>query len=323
MTPIAINRSLTALLLVILVAAPWVLPVIQAEFWLSICAEILIWGLFAASANLLFGHVGLLSFGQALYFGFGMYGVAIGVDRFGLGFWGALGLGVAASVAMAAVAGVFAVRLTWHYFAIITVVFSLIFYFLALRLKPLTGGDDGLSFSAPPIAQFGDVTLSLGDETVQYLVILGFVVAAFGFQARIYASPLGRAFAAVREGERKAALLGIDVLRVRWIAFVIAGGLAGLAGALFAFYGRYASASYMYYQVSGEAVIWTIIGGAGTLLGPAIGAALLTLVREELSTVWEHYLLLVGVIVIATVVFVPSGVAGAWNAVLARLAGRR
>jgi len=79
----------------------------------------------------------------------------------------------------------------------------------------------------------------------------------------------------------------------------------------------------MYYQVSGEAVIWTIIGGARTPLGPAIGAALLTLVREELSTVWEHYLLLVGVIVIATVVFMPSGVAGAWNAVLARLSGRR
>ncbi|GGG39629.1 branched-chain amino acid ABC transporter permease [Caldovatus sediminis] len=323
MSVTAINRTLTAVLLAVLVAAPWVLPMFEAEFWLAITAEMLIWGLFAASANLLFGHVGLLSFGQALYFGFGMYGVAIGVDRFGLGFWPALGLGIAAAVAMAAVAGVFAVRLTWHYFAIITVVFSLIFYFLALRLKPLTGGDDGLSFAPPPVARFGDVTLSLGDETVQYLVILAFAVAAFAFQARLYASPLGRAFAAVRESERKAALLGIDVLKVRWIAFVIAGGLAGLAGALFAFYGRYASATYMYYVVSGEAVIWTIVGGTGTLLGPGIGAALLTLVREELSTVWEHYLLVVGAVVILTVVFAPRGIAGAWNAALARLPGVR
>lgn len=323
MTATTINRTMTALGLLALLAAPWVLPVYGAEFWLSVIAEILIWGLFAASANLLFGYVGLLSFGQALYFGFGMYGVAIGVDRLGLGFWPALGLGLSASIAMACVAGVVAVRLTWHYFAIITVVFSLIFYFLALRLKPITGGDDGLSFSAPPVFDMGGVTLSLGDETVQYLLILGFVVLGFAAQALLYASPLGRSFTAVRESERKASLLGINVLLVRWIAFVMAGGLAGLAGALFAFFGRYASATHMYYTVSGEAVIWTIIGGAGTLLGPLLGAAVLTLVREELSTIWEHYLLVVGAIVIATVVFAPRGIAGSWNALLARLGGDR
>ncbi len=111
-------------------------------------AEILIWSLFAASVNLLFGYVGLLSFGQALYFGFGMYGVGIGIDHFGLSFWPAFGLGIVAAMAMALVSGIFAVRLTWHYFAIITVVFSLIFYFLAVTMKPLTGGDDGINFSA-------------------------------------------------------------------------------------------------------------------------------------------------------------------------------
>ncbi|MBR0663168.1 branched-chain amino acid ABC transporter permease [Roseomonas hellenica] len=322
MSALAVNRGLTALLLALLMVAPWLLAWMESEFWLTVLTEILIWGLFAASANLLFGQVGLLSFGQALYFGFGMYGVAIGIDRFGLGLWPAMGLGVAAAIVMAACAGVVAVRLTWHYFAIITVVFSLIFYFLALRLKPITGGDDGLSFAAPAIMDLGGLRLSLTDDATQYWFVLLIVALAFAVQARLRSSALGRAFAAVREGERKAALLGIDVLRVRWIAFVIAGGLAGLAGALFALYGRYASATHMYYTVSGEAVVWTVLGGAGTLLGPPIGAALLILVREELSGIWEHYPLIVGALTIAVVVFAPKGIAGGWNALLARVTGR-
>ncbi|WP_207540685.1 branched-chain amino acid ABC transporter permease [Sabulicella rubraurantiaca] len=322
MSALSVNRALTLLLLIALVAAPPLLGWMEVDFWLVVLTEILIWGLLASSANLLFGQVGLLSFGQALYFGFGMYGVAIGIDRFGLGLWPAMGLGIAASLGMAAVAGLVAVRLTWHYFAIITVVFSLIFYFLALRLKPITGGDDGLSFAAPPILDWGSLRLTLGDDATQYWFVLLIVVLAFALQARLRASALGRAFAAVREGERKASLLGIDVLRVRWIAFVIAGGLAGLAGALFALFGRYASATHMYYTVSGEAVVWTVLGGAGTLLGPAIGAALLILVREELSTVWEHYPLIVGALTIAVVVFAPKGIAGGWNLMLARVLGR-
>jgi branched-chain amino acid transport system permease protein len=319
---LSVNRALTALLLIALVAAPILLSWMETEFWLAVMTEILIWGLFAASANLLFGQVGLLSFGQALYFGCGMYGVAIGIDRFGLGLWPALGLGLSASIVMAALAGLVAVRLTWHYFAIITVVFSLIFYFLALRLKPITGGDDGLSFASPPIFDWGGLRLTLTDDATQYWFVLMMVALAFALQARLRASALGQAFAAVREGERKASLLGIDVLRVRWIAFVIAGGLAGLAGALFALFGRYASATHMYYTVSGEAVVWTVLGGAGTLLGPAIGAALLIMVREELSTVWEHYPLIVGALTIAVVVFAPKGIAGGWNLMLARILGR-
>ena len=122
-----------------------------ATFWVNIVAEILIWSLLAASVNLLFGYVGLLSFGQALFFGFGMYGVALSINGWGLGFWPALATGIVAASAMALIAGVLAVRLTWHYFAIITVVFSLIFYFAAMSMKWLTGGDDGISFAPPPV----------------------------------------------------------------------------------------------------------------------------------------------------------------------------
>ncbi|MBT8409651.1 MAG: branched-chain amino acid ABC transporter permease, partial [Alphaproteobacteria bacterium] len=155
-----INQIAFLVTLALLVTAPWLLPALGYDYWLDIIAEIIIWSLFAASVNLLFGYVGLLSFGQALFFGMGMFGVAVGIAKLGLGFWPALGLGMFVSVAMAAVAGALAVRLTWHYFAIITVVFSLIFYFIALSAKPITGGDDGTSFSMPPMLAIGEFELS-------------------------------------------------------------------------------------------------------------------------------------------------------------------
>src|SRR5271165_324992 len=155
MRPTIVNRGLLTVFVAFLIIVPWLIPAILNAFWVSVIAEIMIWSLFAASVNLLFGYVGLLSFGQALYFGFGMYGVAIGVATLGLSFWPAFGLGIVAAVAIALISGIFAVRLTWHYFAIITVVFSLIFYFLAVSMKPLTGGDDGISFAMPPAFSFG------------------------------------------------------------------------------------------------------------------------------------------------------------------------
>jgi branched-chain amino acid transport system permease protein len=275
-----------------------------------VAAEVMIWSLLAASVNLLLGYVGLLSFGQALFFGFGMYGVAIGVVHFGLGFWPAFGLGILASGLMAAVTGGFAVRLTWHYFAIITVVFSLIFYFLAMSAKPLTGGDDGLSFSLPVLFRFGEFDLTLADQTTQYYFIFLVGLACLSAKALLVRSPLGLRFEAVRENDRRAELVGINVYRTRWVAFVLAGILAGTGGALFAFFGRYASATYMFYHVSGESVVWTIVGGAGTLLGPVVGTAALIIFREIVSAVWEHYLLAVGVIVILSVMFAPRGIVG-------------
>src|SRR5205085_10751485 len=151
----AVDRLLLLTFMAIMVAVPWLVPALASSFWVDVIAEILIWSLFAASVNLLFGYVGLLSFGQALYFGFGMYGVAIGIDNLHLAFWPAFGLGIVAAMAMALLTGIFAVRLTWHYFAIITVVFSLIFYFLALTNKWLTGGDDGINFTLPPTFALG------------------------------------------------------------------------------------------------------------------------------------------------------------------------
>jgi branched-chain amino acid transport system permease protein len=314
-TRVGVERALLVAFAAFLLSVPWSVPALADRFWVSVITEILIWSLFAASVNLLFGYVGLLSFGQALFFGFGMYGVAIGIAKLGLGFWPALGLGVAASAAMALVAGVFAVRLTWHYFAIITVVFSLIFYFLAMTLKDLTGGDDGTSFTLPPTF----MQYSLADKTFQYFFILGTVSICFYFMRRLTMSPLGRALVAIRENDTRAALIGLNVYMLRLAAFVISGVLAGVAGALFALFGRYASATYMFYHVSGEAVVWTIVGGAGTLLGPLVGTSLFIVIREVVSTRWEHHSLIVGIVAILIVIFAPRGIVGLWNDLLARM----
>jgi branched-chain amino acid transport system permease protein len=313
MKPRHIQRIVGSILGLLLLAAPWLIPMVADNFWLTILTEILIWSLLAASVNFLFGYVGLLSFGQALYFGFGMYGVALGVTSFGLGFWAALGLGVVSAVSMAAVAGMLAVRLTWHYFAIITLVFSLIFYFLGLSFKGITGGDDGTSFALPPVLSINGTEIGFGDEKFQYFFILITVALCFWSIGKLIKSPLGKALLAIRDNSVKAELIGLNVYRLKLLAFVIAGFVAGLSGALFAFYGRYASVSYMFYHQSGEAVVWAIVGGAGTLLGPFFGTALFIFLREMASTYWQHYALIVGAVAILVVIYLPTGLLGAWN----------
>ncbi|MCB1528635.1 MAG: branched-chain amino acid ABC transporter permease [Hyphomicrobiaceae bacterium] len=313
------NRVLSAALILFFASAPLILPLVTNNFWIGITAEIMMWSLFAASVNLLFGYTGLLSFGQALYFGAGMYGVAIGVAQIGLGFWPAFGFGIFCSIFMALVTGSLAVRLTWHYFAIITVVFSLIFYFLALTMSSITGGDDGLAFQLPPMFQFGDTEISLTNSTLQYYFIFIVVGLCFFLKWRLLASPFGRALVAIRENDVRAELVGINVYMMRLASFVISGFFAGVAGALFAFFGRYASTSYMFYHVSGEAVVWAIVGGAGTLFGPVLGTGVLIIIREELSLYWDHYLLLVGVIIILTVIFAPKGLTGLINSTVLKI----
>lgn len=314
-----IERALLVAFAAFMFVVPWLIPALANSFWVSVIAEILIWSLFASSVNLLYGYIGLLSFGQALYFGFGMYGVAIGIDQLGLGFWAAFGLGVFAATAMAFVSGIFAVRLTWHYFAIITVVFSLIFYFLAVTQKWLTGGDDGINFSLPPTFAVGDAQLSFTNATFQYFFILGAVTICLWLMQCVTRSPLGKAFLAVRDNDVRASLIGLNVYGLRLTAFVMAGFLAGVAGALFAFFGRYASASYMFYHVSGEAVVWAIVGGAGTLFGPLVGTALFIAIRELVSTHWEHHSLIVGVMAILVVILAPRGIVGLWRELLSRI----
>jgi branched-chain amino acid transport system permease protein len=127
---------------------------------------------------------------------------------------------------------------------------------------------------------------------------------------------------AIRDNDVRASLIGINVYQLRLTAFVMAGFLAGVSGALFAFFGRYASASYMFYHVSGEAVVWAIVGGAGTLFGPIVGTTLFIVIREVVSTHWEHHALIVGAMAILVVMLAPKGLVGLWNEALVRWSAR-
>ena len=303
--------------------APYVLPLALPDFWINITAEIMIWSLFAASVNLLFGFTGLLSFGQALFFGMGAYGVALSIEFWHLSFWPAAAVGVGVATLSAVVTGIFAARLTWHYFAIITVVFSLIFFFVAVGWKDVTGGDDGMPFTLPPVLKIGGFELTLLDPTFQYYFILVVVGLCFLLMRRLLKSPLGYAFIAVRENASRASLVGYNPYLVRLVSFVFAGFFAGVAGVLFALFSRYASAHFLFWTVSGEGVVWAIVGGAGTLFGPVLGTAFLIVVREELSIYWEHYLLVVGVIVILCVAYAPRGIMGLLEKAIDRYWRRR
>ncbi len=179
--------------------------------------------------------------------------------------------------------------------------------------KDVTGGDDGLPFSIPPVFTIGSLELSLYNLTFQYYFVLAVVGACFLLFYIILKSPLGHAIVAVRENPDRASLIGFSVYKLKYTAFVIAGFFAGVAGTLFALFARYATAHDFFWTVSGEGVVWTIIGGTGTLFGPVLGTALLIIVREELSVYWENYLLLVGAFVILVVVFAPQGLMGLLN----------
>jgi branched-chain amino acid transport system permease protein len=296
--------------LAFVLGGPYIIPLFISDFWVNVIAEIFIWSLFAASVNFLFGYAGLLSFGQAVYFGTGAYGVAFGIELLGLSFWPSFFLGIIVATMTAAIIGIFAVRLTWHYFAIITVVFCLIFFFVAVGWKDLTGGDDGFPFYVPPLLKIGGVELTLFNLTFQYYFVLAVVSFCFWLFYVILKSPLGQAIVAVRENADRAGLIGFSTYKLRYIAFVISGFLAGVAGVLFALFARYASAHYLFWHLSGEGVIWTVVGGTGTLFGPVLGTALLVIVREELSVYWENYLLVVGVIIILVCTFAPQGLMG-------------
>lgn len=301
-----VTRALGVAVVAALLAAPFLL----GPFESGLVAEMMVWGILAMGLDLLFGYTGMLSFGQALFFGLGAYGMALSVLTFHWPFLPALAAGIVLAGLAAAVTGLVAVRLTWHYFAIITIIFSLVVYFFAVGRADLTGGDDGLSFQVPPLVSVAGVELTVYQPRVEYYFILLVTAASFLLLRAVTRSQLGLVFRAVRDNAERASLLGYDVLRYRWISFIIAGLFGGLSGALFAMKSRYASASFLYWTISGDAVIWTVVGGAGTLVGPLIGTGLLIGVRDYLSDWFEHYLLLVGGIAIVIVLVAPQGIAG-------------
>ena len=292
-------------------------PAFLPSFWVFFLAEILVFVIFAQSFNLLFGYTGLLSLGQSVFLTMGAYTVALLVHHLGLKANLALPAGVIAGIVSAALIGFLAVRVRGHGFIIITAVPTVVLLLLGQDQSWLTGGDNGLNFIPPKLlGQY-----SFFNPTVSYYAVLPFFLAVMLFLRWLIASPLGQAFQLVRENESRAAVLGYDVLRLKFLSFIIAGGIAGLAGSLDALVTAYVIPNTASWTVAADAIIWTLVGGAGTLLGPVVGTAVLLIAREFLSDIWPHgYPLLLGLVLIGFVLFAPRGIVGT---ILARRANNQ
>lgn len=296
-----------AVVLALLIIAPLVLP----EFWRRFVTEILVWGLLAMSSDILIGYTGMVSFGHSVFFGLGMYGAAaalLSVRPPNL--WLALLYGLVGAAVVAGFVAYFATRLRDIYFAITTLVFSQIFYVIIFTWTEVTGGENGLSFSQPLLGLPGLGGVRFTSETLHWFV-LAVVTISYLLLRRITQSPFGKVLQSIRENEPRTRAIGYPVERYKIVAVMLSGLFAGLAGVLYAIQNKFAAPDFVFFVVSGEVVIFNVMGGMGTLVGPIAGAAFFLLLREGLSRFFtEYYLIPVGIIFTLIVIFMPQGILG-------------
>ncbi len=293
-------------LFALLVAAPAVL----SRFHVRLLTEILIWALLAMSLDLLMGYLGLASFAHAALAGIGAYSMGLLINRAGAGVWVALPVGVGAASLAALLMGAFSVRVRDIYFGIVTLVFGTIAFIVVWTWTPVTGGEDGLRVLTQALPLPGGRRLDLRDLDTAYYVVLAVVTGCYLLARRIVASPFGRVFEAIRENEERTRFMGYDTNRYKIVGAGISGAFAGLAGCLYLLRGGVIGADFLHVLKSGVVVIWALVGGLGTLIGPMLGAALVTYLTDVFSNWTENYLILVGLLFVAAVLFLPHGILG-------------
>ena len=297
--------------LVVFAIFPYLVP------YKALATQVLIYGLFALGFNLLYGYTGLLSFGHAAYWGLGAYGTGIALAKLKVG---SLWLGLAAGLGLAAAGGAgigfFCLRRRGIYFAMLTLAFAQLLYFVGFHLADWTGGDDGLrGITLPPLALPG-VTIPLDTSLAFYYFALALVATAVAALKRILDSPFGAVLQAIRENSERASACGYDTSRVKLLSFVFSALFAGLAGSLDALRLNVVPIESLYWTTSGQVVIMTLLGGAGTFFGPFVGAATFLVLEDRLAVFTESWPLVVGAIFMAFVLFLPKGI---WGTLLARL----
>ncbi len=243
--------------------------------------KLLCFGLFACAFNLLIGFTGLLSFGHAAFFGGAGYICGFAIKRWGFTPEMALIAGTAVAALLGWVMGMLAIRREGIYFSMITLALAQMLFFYCLQ-SPLTGGEDGLQ-GVPRGKLFG--LLSLADDRVLYYVVLVIIAAAFALIVRIVHSPFGQILRAIRESEPRATSLGYDTHRFKLLAFVLSAALAGLAGSLKVLVMGFETLTDVHWSMSGLVILMTLVGGLGTLIGPAVGAVLIVTLENKLGDI--------------------------------------
>jgi branched-chain amino acid transport system permease protein len=287
----------------------------------ALATQVLIYGLFALGFNLLYGYTGLLSFGHAAYWGLGAYGTGIALAKLKVGsVWLALGMGLATAVAGGAIIGFFCLRRRGIYFAMLTLAFAQLLYFIGFHLADVTGGDDGLRGIALAPLGVGPVRISLDTSLGFYYFALVLVTLAVAGLRRILDSPFGAVLQAIRENTDRAVACGYDVTRVKHLSFVFSALFAGLAGSLDALRLTVVPIESLFWTTSGQVVMMTLLGGAGTFFGPFVGALTFLVLEDRLSIFTESWPLVVGAIFMAFVLFLPRGI---WGTLLEGFHGRQ
>ncbi len=299
--------------------APWLLVavgfallmVLPQLVYPMLLMKIMCFALFAAAFNLLFGFTGLLSFGHAAFFGVAIYGTAYSLKEWGIGPGTALVFGVTLSVLLGLVIGALAIRRQGVYFSMITLALSQLVYFIVLQ-APFAQGEDGLQ-GVPRGVLFG--VISLSDATNLYVFISLLFVAGLVFVWRVVNSPFGRIIRAIKENEARALSMGYDVAHYKLTMFVLSAGLSGLAGCMKVLVFQFATLHDVGWQMSGEPILMTLIGGIGTMAGPAVGAVIVVVVQNYLATSPLPVTLVTGLIFIVCVLLFRSGIVGQLNRV--------
>lgn len=299
------GRLAQLVVLAVVAAVLLALPYALRPYFVGLATRMLIFALFAASLDILLGYAGLASLGHAAYFGVAAYTVALLTLRAHLDGSIAFPAALVAAIVLGALFGPLALRARGSYFLMITFALAQVVWSVAFGWRTLTNGDDGMP--GVPRPNFG---WSLETTSAFYYFVLAVVALSAVLLVVIVKSPFGRALQGIRESETRMQALGYDVWRYQFVAFVVASGFAGLAGALYAYFNRFVGPEYLHVIQSAEALIMVILGGAGTLIGPAIGAALIVYLEDFVSSITEHWVLVLGVIYVVVTLFAPRGVTG-------------
>lgn len=289
-------------------AALLLAPPLVSSFLLALLTQAVIYAVLAMSLDIILGYTGLASLGHAAYLGLGAYSVGILATRHGASFWMTLVVGVLLAAAVASIFGLLALRATGVYFLMITLALGMVVWGLAHRWVTMTQGDNGIA--GVPRPDLGLPWSFSRGIPFYYLALAGFLLALLVLRT-IVRSPFGHTLVGIRESESRMRTLGYHVWLHKYIGFVIAGAVGGFAGALWAYYNGFVSPSDLELATSVEILLMVAFGGRGTLIGPALGAALIVGLKNLVSVYTHRWLLILGAVYIGTIVYAPDGIVGA------------
>jgi branched-chain amino acid transport system permease protein len=293
-----------ALAFALLAALPLV-PGLQ-KYYLLLAFDALLFGAIAMSLDLLMGYTGLVSFGHAAFYGLGAYATAVILERGILSLWACVGFALLVVGLYALVVSYFATARRGIYFALLTLIFAEVVYTF-FRYTQTFGGSDGIQ--GLPDAWLGP-GMPIDTPARKYYLVLAYLLVAYVICRGVVASHFGRVLVAIRENEDRARFLGYNVQRYKMGACMISALLTGVAGAIYPMRSAFATPDLMLWTESGEFIISVMIGGLGTLVGPIIGGAFFTILRDKVSSIVDWYFIVIGTVLIVIVLFMPTGLLG-------------